>query len=244
MFPAAYGYYSSSPQALVKRITAFHFGEMSRTEWEKLPIDEKLGWYYDKTHALIFQYHKLFSQYVEIYTEDLDRRETRQQIAELAAGAGAEPPPRTHLNASVIEIASFSEEHRHRINWLLGRLNLEEVATDDVYALEYFAEKFVAWIGYQIDDAPALAPAIPPPAPQIAANLDRALATLRKTVRELEWLQEQFSPRCGNSEAGAAVVPAPQSPPRPAPVAASTGAAEFAAENGVAVAWAPSPVTP
>ena len=53
LFPTAYGYYSSSPAATVKRMAAFHFSEMSRGSWNRLSIADKFGWYYDKTHALV-----------------------------------------------------------------------------------------------------------------------------------------------------------------------------------------------
>ena len=43
------------------------------------------------------------------------------------------------------------------MNWLMGRLNMEELAKDDVYALNYFLDKFVAWTGYQIPTRRSLA---------------------------------------------------------------------------------------
>ena len=49
LFPTAYRYYSSSPEAEVKRMAAFHFGDMSRAVWDRLPLREKFGWYYDKS---------------------------------------------------------------------------------------------------------------------------------------------------------------------------------------------------
>ena len=60
LFPTAYRYYSSSPEAEIKRMAAFHFGDMSRDAWDRLPIREKFGWYYDKTHALVRQHLALF----------------------------------------------------------------------------------------------------------------------------------------------------------------------------------------
>src|SRR3984893_18398262 len=50
LFPTAYRYYSSSPEAEVKRMAAFHFGDLPRAEWDRLPLREKFGWDYDKTH--------------------------------------------------------------------------------------------------------------------------------------------------------------------------------------------------
>jgi SAM-dependent methyltransferase len=200
LFPAAYGYYSSSPDAVVKRMTAFHFGEMSRSDWEALSIDDKFGWYYDKTHALVGQYRTLFDDYLEVTTESLDDEEVRGRIARFVAGSDAVVPPRAHLNAAAIDIASFPREYQHKMHWLMGRLNLEEVARDDVYALDYFLEKFVAWTGYQITDAPQLAPARPAPPGQLAENLERAVATVKDRLREIESLRALLRERQRGSE--------------------------------------------
>jgi hypothetical protein len=34
-------------------MAAFHLDELTREAWDRLPLAEKFGWYYDKTHALI-----------------------------------------------------------------------------------------------------------------------------------------------------------------------------------------------
>jgi hypothetical protein len=171
-------------------MAAFHFGEMSRAEWDRLSIDAKLGWYYDKTHALVLQHRELFGEYVEINTENLNHEATRLALARLAVDDESAAPPRTHLNASAIDISSYPPEHRYRMHWLMGRLNLDAVAADDVYALDYFANKFIAWTGYQITNAPQLAPSSAPAPEKIAENLDRALEVAKGAVREIEALRD------------------------------------------------------
>jgi hypothetical protein len=187
MFPTAYRYYSASAEATVKRMAAFHFGEMSRAEWERLPIAEKFAWYYDKTHALVRQHASLFDAHMEIATESLDNEVCRRAIADFVGGERT-VPPKTHLNASVIDIASFSQQHQLKMIWLLGRLNMAELATDDVYALQYFLDKYIAWTGYQIADALQLGGTAPPPVSQISADLERAVKILQAGLRDVEAL--------------------------------------------------------
>ncbi len=110
--------------------------------------------------------------------------------------------PETHLNATRIDISSFPPEYRHRMHWLMGRLNTEQVARDDVYALDYFLDKFIAWTGYQIADAPQLVPERPASDEKIAADLDRALGVVGKALRELEALRRLLSERAAASPAG------------------------------------------
>ncbi len=187
LFPTAYRYYSSSAEATIKRMAAFHFGEMSRADWDRLPIAEKFGWYYDKTHTLVCEYASLFDAHTEIAMENLDDDDCRRAIADFVGGDNA-MPPKTHLNASVIDIASFANRHQLKMNWLMGRLNIEELANDDVYALDYFIDKYIAWTKYQITDAPQLGGSVPPPAPQIAADLERAARIVEKGLREIDAL--------------------------------------------------------
>jgi hypothetical protein len=195
LFPTAYGYYSSSPEASVKRMAAFHFGEMSREEWNRLPIGDKFGWYYDKTHTLIASYQSLFDERIEIETESLNSEATRRIIAQAVAPEGDILPPRAHLNAGTINIASYPKELQHRMHWLMGRLNIEEVARDEVYALDYFLDKFVAWMGYHITAASELAPAQPAPPEKIESDLDRAVTAMRRRLREIEELQDLLRKR-------------------------------------------------
>jgi SAM-dependent methyltransferase len=188
LFPTAYGYYSSSPEAKVKRMAAFHFGEMSRAAWHRLRLTEKFGWYYDKTHALVRQHLSLFDAHIEIATESLNDEATRRTIADFVDGGEAAAPPRTHINAPVINISSLPKQHQVKMNWLMGRLNMEELAKDDVYALIYFLDKFVAWTGYQITDAPQLGGVAPASAPEIAADLERAARIMNERLREIDVL--------------------------------------------------------
>jgi hypothetical protein len=201
LFPTAYRYYSSSPEAKVKRMAAFHFGDMSRAAWDPLPLREKFAWYYDKTHALVRQHLALFDSHIEIATESLNDEATRRKIADFVGGGEAAAPPRTHLNASVIDISSFPRQHQVKMNWLMGRLNMEELAKDDVYALNYFLDKFVAWTGYQITDAPQLGGTAPASAAEIAADLERAGRIMNERLREIDALYKLVRER-GRKDSG------------------------------------------
>ncbi len=190
LFPFGYRYYSPSPEATVKRMAAFHFGEMSYAAWDRLTPPEKFAWYYDKTHALIRQHLALFEISMTVHTERLNDAATRRNIADFIGEAATALPPKTHLNAASIDISSFAKEHRFKMNWLMGRLNAEELATDDIYALEYFLNKFIAWTGYQINAAPQLRGTPPPPDAAIAGNLERAAKVLKDGMRDVDQLSK------------------------------------------------------
>jgi hypothetical protein len=75
--PQNHLYYANSPAAASKRPAAFHFGEMSKERWTALPLPEKFGWYYDKTHTLIEQHKRLFANTLSVDMEDLNDASVR-----------------------------------------------------------------------------------------------------------------------------------------------------------------------
>ena len=82
---------------------------------------EKFTWYYDKTYALVRQHLSLFDDHIEIATESLNDEAICRLIADFVFGRDVPPlPPKTHLNASVIDIATFWPDSQIKMNWLLG----------------------------------------------------------------------------------------------------------------------------
>ena len=81
------------------RLAAFHFDEMKKVSWEKLPVAERLAWHYDKTHALIEQAKQRFKNTLQVYTEDLGLPETIRAIAEFIDPEWKQSCPAVHLNA-------------------------------------------------------------------------------------------------------------------------------------------------
>jgi hypothetical protein len=191
-FPRAYGYYSDSPEATTKRMTAFHCGEVTPEEWRKLSQTAKLAWYFDKTHALIDEYKGLFSQRLEFYTEHLNDEATRKILAELVLGHSQVVAKPTHVNAH-FNFEGLPENRRSKLQWLMGQLNLHQVAYDDVYPLEYFANAFVGWTGYQIRRAPQVGPEDHKTADEISDSLARAERILARHLKDVSSLKEQLA---------------------------------------------------
>jgi hypothetical protein len=190
LFPHAYGYYTSDPAATVKRMAAFHFGEMTREAWDRLPCEARFGWFYDKTHALIAAAAPLFAGYAEIATEDLETEAARRLIARIVAGEEGMIPGPARLNAHRIDITTLPADRRPRMQWLMGQLNLHRLAHDEAYAVEYFLEKFVAWTGYQIGgEIGAISPEDVRDRAELTTILERAEQALRRGLRDVEALR-------------------------------------------------------
>jgi hypothetical protein len=143
LYPVNHRYYADPSQAIGKRMAAFHFGEMSQAQWNRLSLSEKFGWYYDKTHALVHQYSHLFEATIEVETESLGEDSIR---AALAQAVGAPDALRAvHLNRHV-EVDATSVQQRIFIQRLLGKLDLERLAKDDLYGLQHFLGEYVHYL--------------------------------------------------------------------------------------------------
>lgn len=190
LFPKAYQYYSSSEEATVKRMAAFHFGEMPMSEWNQQPATMQFCWYYDKTHALVEQHEKLFTAHFELSTEQLSTEEGCHTVARWAGESEALVPRHMHLNAHSIDVAAAPKEHREKLFWLMGRLNLYDMCLDDTYPMDYFVNKFIAWTGYQIRNAPGLGTSRRQTREERAETLGRANVILSAALSELDSLRE------------------------------------------------------
>jgi hypothetical protein len=183
-FPDTYGYYSTASRAIGKRMAAFHFGETTRAEWDDWPLQRKFEWFYDKTHCLIDDCKSAFRDYVEITTENLSSENTRRLISRICGADDLLPNPR-HMNQHWIAPGKQSDEDVFKLQWLMGRLDLHSLTTDDVYAVDYFLNKFTTWTGYQIKGASELGPVRPRSHEQVSLLLDRAHAILSKALTDL-----------------------------------------------------------
>ncbi len=184
LFPEANGYYATVEGARVKRMAAFHFGEMNREEWERIPIAAKFAWYYDKTHALIDQHKALFGSAIEIATEDLSAEPTRRAIARLVTGADSVVPPASHVHSYTFDIASFPEDIRGKAMWLIGQTDWDRLVGDDAYAVIYFLRKFIEWQDPQ--SRGAAAPGMQRSRDDVAATLSQVRAKLTEAIERID----------------------------------------------------------
>jgi hypothetical protein len=195
MFPEGYGYYASSEQATINRMAAFHFGEMTKSEWDRMPIATKLGWYYDKTHALIEEHKGLFPESIDLFTEDLSDDRSRRTIARLAGGTDIILPPPIRANVQDFDIAAVPQKDRDKAMWLIGQLNWDLLFTDDLYALKHFLNCFTAWTGYQIAGAVQLARSARPSAAETDETLAQARELLMAAIKEIDLLKKHNGER-------------------------------------------------
>ncbi|MBN1772433.1 MAG: hypothetical protein JXB32_14280 [Deltaproteobacteria bacterium] len=81
------------------RLAAFHFGETTHAAWERMSLDQRLGWHFDKTHRLIERAAPRFGGYLQLDTEDLDRPATVRRLARFLDPSWKRVCPAVHVNS-------------------------------------------------------------------------------------------------------------------------------------------------
>ena len=200
----------SKADAVVKRMAAFDFFLMSCSEWHRAAVGMSACNHANRMRRCAV-FPSLFDEHIEIATENLNEDATSLTISLTSSWVVTWcQPPKTHLNASVIDISSYPKDFQIKMNWLLGRLNTEELAQDNVYAVNYFLEKFVAWSGYQITDAPQLDGAPRASKQKIAADLERAAKILKGRLRDIDELYQLVRDRGESAPSCCSIVGKPR----------------------------------
>ena len=148
LFPEPYVNYSTEI-GVMRRISAFHTGELSRTQWHALSLYDKFDWYYEYTHRSIAAAYHLFPAVLQIETEDLSTTDTRRRLADFIANGPIELPRPRQLNGhALIDIDHFPAEQRAFAQWMFGRLSVEEIAENSTFLVDHVLNSTVAWLGY------------------------------------------------------------------------------------------------
>lgn len=149
LYPDKHIHYSDLAEGDIQRIAAFHEGLMTRDQWHALSLDEKFGWYYDYTHQQISQHAPLFGGALDVATEDLQDDATMKALAQFVFGARAQAVAGQKLNSTqYVSASDFPPEYIGYVQWLFGRMDKGKVLEDISYPARYFANNFIAWIGY------------------------------------------------------------------------------------------------
>lgn len=200
LLPAAYGYYVNGPQASVKRMAAFHFGDLTQAAWDALSLTDKMRWYYDKTHALVAENRHLFRSNIEIVTAELDSIATREALSRIVAGTTLFAPSPVHVNTHLIDMQGVPRQHWDKAQWLLGGCDFRRVVQDDVYAIEYFLRRFTEWMGHEFSLIRTGAPDAREQQ-DVLADMDRACGVLWQAHQRIEALRGE---PCADAERQAA----------------------------------------
>lgn len=151
LFPEANGHYTDdhSTDIQVWRMTAFHFGEMTKDEWAKLSLNEKCAWYYDKTHETIEELATQFPKRMSFFTEDLSNPDRLAELAHfLDIKLTSKPQPSKKNAFTYADVTHVSEHFVPKAQWQFGNFDFPKAVEDNTYAIDYFCERYISWYSY------------------------------------------------------------------------------------------------
>lgn len=129
----------------VMRPTAAAVGDMDQEDWERLTLEEMLGWYYDAAHAHAEKYLDLFPSHLSIATESLDSPATARRIAAFVNPEWRQVPAPIHIQFSRFFDGSevrLSDRNRRDIETMLNEFDLHKAIASPGYPVIYF----LAWL--------------------------------------------------------------------------------------------------
>jgi len=97
-----------------QRPTAYHYGEMTRQQWQALDLRSRIGWYFDKTHTLITAAKSRFTDTLSVATEELGERATVARIASFIHPEWTRVCEPVHLNSTEALLQNDGSAARRR----------------------------------------------------------------------------------------------------------------------------------
>jgi len=142
-FPLSHGNYADSDSPRIRRAAAFHYDEMTRGDWQRLPVEDKAAWYYEKTHTALQAAADMFSAYLRVQTEALSSGDTTAAITRFVDPTWTPPDAGTHVNVSGIDYGRLPAEDRVIVNRFYQEYDYVRGAKHPVEAEQYFAERVI-----------------------------------------------------------------------------------------------------
>lgn len=125
----------------LNRITAVDFGEKTKSEWGSMSIEDKLSWYYDKTHETINHYSTIFEDYFLIKTHELNTSSKLAELTKFIDPSFSIYPDSVHLNSlSPYKLEGRSNSQKKTITDMWQHFDFEKAIQDENYSLKYFID--------------------------------------------------------------------------------------------------------
>jgi len=140
-FPRSHGNYSKHKNPKIHRIAAYHFNEMNAHEWNLLPLEKKVEWYYHKTHSLIES--SKFKNILNVNTENLSEISTVKMITEFINPNWSAPATGLKVNVSKLDYETLNDNERIIVNRMYNAFDYVEAAKNPIYGEKYFANKVI-----------------------------------------------------------------------------------------------------
>lgn len=151
------GYAPDGTPLPVIRPTAPLFLEIDEDAWSSLTLEARLGWYYDKTHALAQKDLAAYEHVLHLRTEDLDDPATVDRIAQFLDPSWNSRCDPVHINANYpVDLSALDDDQRRTVEHGLDNLDKRRLLTEPTYPIGVFIGLFFDRLGKMSDHDQAL----------------------------------------------------------------------------------------
>ena len=130
----------------INRPSAVSFGEITDAGWKKLSPPEQFDWFITKQNDLISENRNLFSNVLDVNTEELSKPETLKNIFNFVyEDSCGKVPQSQHVHSTFnVDAQSASSNTMKRVETFWEQVNFNKLLIDDKYAIEIYCEDLIA----------------------------------------------------------------------------------------------------
>lgn len=133
------GYVDNAEHFEITRPTAHDYCEMTKSQWQSLPLDKKLGWYYDKTHSEIEKHKQNFTNVFSISTSQLNEDSKIVELRNFINPNWKNTTNPSHLNSNLnYDFSAMTREQKLVARTMWRGFDFQSALTDEHYALRHF----------------------------------------------------------------------------------------------------------
>ena len=148
-YPKKHGNYSNLIEAEIFRMAAFHFNEISFSNWNKLTLEKKLSWYYKKNNILYKNLKIKELNKLNISNKQLEKHNFLKKITNFINPKWEVPEKIYKVNVSKIDYKLLQNFDKKIVGTFYKNFDYLEAAKNPVYGLEFFLEKIKSGYKYR-----------------------------------------------------------------------------------------------
>ena len=148
-YPKKHGNYAKIKNPEIYRMSAWHFNEMKKKEWDAISLNKKLDWYYKKNDEFIRNIKKYIDKknILEIKTENLTKKETLKKITIFFNSNWKTPLFSLKTNVSNLDYSKMAKFDKKILGTFYSSFDYLYAAKNPVFGANYFINK--VFLGYQ-----------------------------------------------------------------------------------------------
>ena len=140
-YPKKHGNYIDDSKSEIFRMCAYHYGELTFNEWNKLSLKKKLEWYYIKNNDLLKKISFSKKNKLILSNTQLDMTRYILKITKFLNSKWKSPKNSLKVNVSKIDYSLLENLDKKIVGTFYSNFDYLQAAKDPTYGALFFLEK-------------------------------------------------------------------------------------------------------